>query len=724
MNLSMAKYTRLLPRLFPVCSQFQLLSDHGEQIWQWPATEGEDEPSDPVVAWADFGSNIGRRTMPDGRTQFRSALLARDRGAIGWLVVSYDTSIAVPMDTAPKAMQRAFGDAASFMQEELELESECIQLASELTERYEELNLVYATDDRIEHIEDSQHALKQLVYNCADYLYVGMAALICRERNLEICELNHHDAPADPDGLLELLKAGIYDRAESQISPVVLNELDTQDRIRLLGDRQENLVAYPIIDDYGTAIGLLAVVAKQDMHTFSNGDRNLLEVMAKKASRIILTHHDSLTGLINRGGFESTLVTALNGTRSGNSEHCVLHIDIDQLHVVNDLMGHQEGDALIRRVARTLQGRLRDSDCLARLGGDEFGVLLTRCSLDQGFEIANKLIHAVRELEVISANRQLDVSASIGIALMSRETDGIVGLLAATEIACKSAKENGRNCIQVYEAENTTLVRRGQEIEWLGRVQMALNDDAFELYCQPVTPLVEGAHAGHFEILLRMLGDEGEILSPAVFMPAAERYQMMPMIDRWVIRNSLRLLSRKWESISGSEPVFCINLSGQSLTNTGFYSFVKEEIEMSTVPASNICFEITETAAISNIDEAITFMDGIREIGCRFSLDDFGAGLSSFGYLKKLPVQYLKIDGSFVCDLVSDEFSQSMVRAICDIGKTMKLSIVAEYVGDTQTADLLREYGVDFAQGFSIGKPAPIKKTLKALKAAPASASA
>jgi diguanylate cyclase (GGDEF)-like protein len=628
------------------------------------------------------------------------------------------------MDTAPEPLRRAFADAATFIQEEIELQYECNQLAVELSERYEELNLVYATDDRVDQVEEGQQALANLVHNCADYLDVGMAVLICRERGLEMHELNRAEAPVDPDGLLELLSQRIYDRVESQISAVVLNELDDEDRRHLLGGREENLIAFPIIDDYGTTIGLLSVIARKDRHTFSNGDRNLLEVMAKKASRIIHTHHDSLTGLLNRGGFESTLIAALKNVHASNGENSVLHIDIDQLHVINDLMGHQEGDALIRRVSRVLKTRLRDTDCLARLGGDEFGVLLTHCPLDRAFEIASDIMTAVREIEVVSANRQLNVSASIGVALMSRETDGIVSLLASSEIACKAAKENGRDCIQVYEADNTSLVRRSEEIEWLGRVQMALRDDMFELYCQPVTPLADTSRAQHFEILLRMRGDDGEILSPATFMPAAERYQMMPMVDRWVIRNALRYLGKKWKHLEASNPVFCINLSGQSLTNAGFYTFIKDELFANKVPAKNICFEITETAAIANIDDAIALMNALRGAGCRFSLDDFGAGLSSFGYLKKLPVDYLKIDGSFIREVTSDAVSRSMVEAICGIGRTMGLSIVAEFVANVETATLLKKIGVDFVQGFGIGKPVAIKEAIRSIKNMPESASA
>ncbi|MDH5501325.1 MAG: EAL domain-containing protein, partial [Gammaproteobacteria bacterium] len=507
-----------------------------------------------------------------------------------------------------------------------------------------------------------------------------------------------------------------YDRVESQVSGLILNSPDDIERQRVFAGRKENLLAYPILDDHGTAIGLIAVVAHKDIHEFSNGDRNLLEVMAKKASRIIHTHHDSLTGLMNRSGFEPSLVTAMSNARSRNQRHCLLHIDIDQLHVINDLMGHQEGDTLIRRVAKTLRSVLRESDFLARLGGDEFAVLLSNCPADQGHAIAEKVRSAIAELTVISANRQLDVSASIGVAFIDPETESIVGVMASAEIACKMAKEGGRDRIQVFAEDNTSLVRRSEEIEWIGRVQQGLRDDKFELYCQAVMPLADTSYAPHFEILIRLHDEDGTVQPPGLFLPAAERYQLMPQIDRWVIRNSLHMLGRSWETIAPANAVFCINLSGQSLTDHSFLLFVSDELRNSGVPSTNICFEITETAAISNIDEALAFMREMRGQGCRFALDDFGAGLSSFGYLRVLPVDYLKIDGSFVRDITSDSIARSMVEAMCQIGRTMGLQMIAEFVGDAATIDVLRAMGVDYAQGFYIGKPGPLRDTMNRLR--------
>lgn len=719
--LSLPKYERMLPRVFPGVAQLEIRDNQNQLFWQWsPAGSNNDSDAEvddnPVVAWSALGVGIDKRQLPSGRLQFRAPIALKDHGAIAWLLTTYDTQPSVALSSAPEPLRRAFADAQMLLQEDIELQLECNQLAAELGERYEELNLVYSTKDQVEYFEEGQEALLRLVHNCADYLEVGLAALICRDRGVNIHNINSSQAPVDVEGVLELLATTVYDRVESQVQSIILNDASDTDRVRLLAGRNDNLLAYPVIDDHGTAIGMLAVIARHDMHVFTNGDRNLLEVMAKKASRIIHTHHDSLTGLMNRSGFESTLIASLASTQSRNLEHILLHVNIDQLHVINDLMGFQEGDMLIRRVAKTLTATLRDSDVVSRLGGGEFGVLLPNCDIRQGFAVAEKIRAAIGDLSVVADKRTLDVSVCIGIAQVSRESDGIASIMAAAEIACKAAKDEGKDRIEAFEENNTTLVRRSEEIEWIGRVQEALRDDLFVLYCQPVMPLLDESKAAHFEVLIRLRDYNGDILPPIAFLPAAERYQLMPMVDRWVVHHTLKMLGACWKSVSAGKPVFCINLSGQSFSNPGFQAFIMDEIREANIPPRNICFEVTETVAISHIDDAVNFMSALRKFGCSFSLDDFGAGLSSFGYLKVLPVDYLKIDGSFVREVTTDDVSRSMVHAICQIGKTMSLSVVAEFVGDQATQDVLRGIGVDYAQGFGIGKPVPFTDILSELE--------
>jgi diguanylate cyclase (GGDEF)-like protein len=717
----MKKYERMLPRVFPGVAQLQVRDTKDVLVWDWSpsnAQQGSETATDDNldIAWAEYIPGIQKRELPDGQIQFRATLRLKEFGPVGWLIAAYNTQPSVAMFFSPDVLRRSFADAQVFLQDDIELQSECDQLAVELTERYEELNLVYATKDQVEYFEEGQEALVTLVHNCADYLDVELATLICQERDIALHNATAAQSLTGVDEILGLLGGSVYDYVESQIQSLILNSPGDKDRKRAFGGRSENLLAYPVVDEQDTVIGILAVVARNDKHVFSNGDRNLLEVMAKKASRIIHTHHDSLTGLMNRSGFESVLLKSLASAQRKNFEHILLHIDIDQLHVVNDLMGFHEGDVLIRSVAKKLKTVLRDTDMLSRLTGGQFSALLPNCDSSQGQVVAEKVRSAIAELTVVSKQRSLDVSVCIGLAPVDRTTEGIVGVMAAAEMACKTAKEEGKDRVQLYEWDSATLIRRTEEIEWIGRVQQALRDDLFVLYCQPVVPILDPSAAQHFEILIRMRDYNGDILSPFMFLPAAERYQLMPMVDRWVIRHSLQSLGAIWNTIAGGNPVFCINLSGQSFSNPGFQKFIMDEITGAGIPPKNICFEITESAAISHIEDAVSFIKVLREFGCPFSLDDFGAGLSSFGYLKQLPVDYLKIDGSFVREITTDVFSRSMVEAICKIGKTMKLSIVAEFVGDEETTNVLRSMHVDYAQGFGVGKPAPLEDILTTLE--------
>ncbi|NNE60747.1 MAG: diguanylate cyclase, partial [Woeseia sp.] len=549
--LSMSKYEQMLRRSFVGASAVEIRDTNNALVWSSnPAKDGtidnaaNDDGGDHH--WADVGNGVERRKLPEDRLQYRYSLEMHANGHVGWIVADYDTQASIAMSTASEAICAAFSSVAAFMLEELELHTECNQLAKELTERYEELNLVYSTKDQIEHFEEGQEALSHLVHNCVDYLNVGFAALICRDRGLFLHQTNQRDAPPNIDDALTLLSTTIYDWVESQVHSIIINEADNDLRDRLFAGRGENLLAYPIMDDHGTAIGILAVVARRELHTFSNGDRNLLDVMAKKASRIIHTHHDSLTGLINRSGFESSLLGMLAHTRSKNQQHCLLHVDIDQLHVVNDLMGHQEGDMLIRRIAKQLRGLLRDSDVLARLGGDEFAIVLSNCDVKVGITIADNIREAIHAKTVVSGNRQLGVTASVGLVAINRETDGIMAAMASAEIACRAAKEGGNDRTKVFEEDNTELVQRSEEIEWIGRIQEALRENRFVLFCQPVLPIRDESKPAHCEVLVRMLDEAGDLLSPALFMPAAERYQLMPLLDRWIIRNTFAELSKNW----------------------------------------------------------------------------------------------------------------------------------------------------------------------------------
>ncbi len=424
--------------------------------------------------------------------------------------------------------------------------------------------------------------------------------------------------------------------------------------------------------------------------------------------------HDSLTGLINRGEFERRLSLALNSAAQLGRHHAVMYLDLDQFKVVNDTCGHAAGDQLMRQVSAVLQRRLREGDTLARLGGDEFGVLLENCAPDNALRIGDELLQTVMDCHFAWETRSFNIGVSIGLVNIEDGLFTLTDVLSAADSACYMAKENGRNRVQVYHAEDSELSTRQGEMEWIGRLQKALEEDRFVLYSQDIAGLdLSRKPEYHCEILIRMLDERGELVPPMTFIPAAERYNLMPSIDRWVIRNAFAIIARQQAEKDGGSGIFAINLSGASIGDERFLEYVREQFSHFAVVPQSICFEITETAAIARLDKATHFINELKSLGCLFSLDDFGAGMSSFAYLKHLPVDYLKIDGGFVKDMADDPIDRAMVEAINSIGHVMGKQTIAEFVDGERVIRLLREMGVDFAQGYGVAKPRPFGPRLR-----------
>jgi len=455
--------------------------------------------------------------------------------------------------------------------------------------------------------------------------------------------------------------------------------------------------AAPIKNNSGDTVG--AVLVFEDV----SQTRELTRRLSYQAS------HDALTGLYNRSEFELRLHNALKKAHVEKQQVTLCYMDLDQFKLVNDTCGHIAGDQLLRQLAHKLQEALRDSDTIARLGGDEFGVLLQDCSVEDAHRLASKLRKTVRDHHFIWEGKTFEVGVSIGVVPISTDTHDVTEALSAADVACYAAKERGRDRVHVYEADDAELQRRRSDMLWVSRIRHALKEDRFRLYQQPVIKIGTNEPAvSHHEILLRMLDEDGKLLTPDMFLGAAEQFGLMPDIDRWVIRNTFQWLeANAGSSLAGHQ--LAINLSGQSLSSSTFLEFVVDLIDKSSINPENIYFEITETVAIANLEDATRFILILKGIGCKFSLDDFGSGMSSFQYLKNLPVDYLKIDGSYVRDLVHEPIDRAMVEAVNRIGHTMGMKTIAECVEDHATLDALAAIGVDFAQGYAIDKPAPLE---------------
>ncbi|MDD1013517.1 EAL domain-containing protein [Pseudomonas rubra] len=416
--------------------------------------------------------------------------------------------------------------------------------------------------------------------------------------------------------------------------------------------------------------------------------------------------HDALTGLANRREFEYRLELALNAVARKPARHSLMFLDLDQFKLVNDTCGHAAGDELLRHICAVLQAGLREGDTLARLGGDEFGILLENCPQEQAERIAESLRQAVQSLHFVWKGRPFMTTVSLGLVHIAQGPTTLEASLRAADMACYMAKEKGRNRVQVYHADDSELSMRFGEMAWIQRLHVALEENRFCLYAQEIAALGPHEGAGHIEILLRLHDESGRIILPDSFIPAAERYGLMTALDRWVVRSVFKVIRQCLDEERDGPLAMCaINLSGSSIGDDKFLEYLQRLFNEFSIPPHMICFEITETSAIANLGSAIRFINELKGLGCRFSLDDFCAGMSSFAYLKHLPVDFLKIDGSFVKDMLDDPINRAMVEVINHIGHVMGKRTIAEFVETPLIEQALQEIGVDYAQGYLIERP-------------------
>ncbi|MFQ3250962.1 MAG: diguanylate cyclase (GGDEF)-like protein/PAS domain S-box-containing protein [Glaciecola sp.] len=422
---------------------------------------------------------------------------------------------------------------------------------------------------------------------------------------------------------------------------------------------------------------------------------------------------DDLTGLINRRAFKNYLQESLNSAKNDGFVHCLCFVDLDRFKIVNDTSGHIAGDQILRQVAKRLAGKVRKNDILARLGGDEFALILDNCEPERAVKIAESLRLALTEIPFIWQNKQFNIGCSIGLAPITSKTQNLEELLKAADLACHLAKEKGRDrVVLTYEGDQNVQARRVQ-YEWISRIRTALENKQFYLDVQKIVS-TSARDKVRLEVLIRMLGDNGEAILPGDFLPAAERYGLAHLIDRWVISEVCHILSEhkeQWDTFHTCH----INISGRSFDQHDFTEFTLKTLESHNIPGEKLCFEITETAAVSNLSDIYDFMEELRKVGCSFALDDFGTGLASFSYLKQIPVECLKIDGTFVKNMAQDEVDCAMVKAICDIGHALNKTLVAEFVQDQRSRVLLDAMGVEFLQGYFLHRPERFESVLDSL---------
>ncbi|HQN64638.1 MAG TPA: EAL domain-containing protein [Methylophilus sp.] len=429
--------------------------------------------------------------------------------------------------------------------------------------------------------------------------------------------------------------------------------------------------------------------------------------------------HDDLTGLINRREFESRLDRVLSELAEARPQHVLCYLDLDQFKLVNDTCGHGAGDELLKQISVLFAHRVRDKDTLARVGGDEFGLLLENCSLSDAQQICNDLLKLVRDYRFVHEDKVFNVGLSIGMVVIDSSFQSSSSIMQAADAACYSAKKAGKNQSYLYSAGDIEMMQRQSAVAVVSDITSSIDDEQFVLYCQPIVPLSHHASAKekalqHYEVLIRKFDASGQLVMPTAFISSAERYHLMPNIDRWVIKNTFAAYRQLLDVCRDNcNYLFSVNLSGTSLSDKSLLGFIREQFAIYAIPPSGICFEITETSAIVNLKNTINLFTALRKIGCKFALDDFGSGMSSFMYLKNFEVDYLKIEGSFVREMHTNKIDHAMVQSIHSVAEALNIKTVAEFVESDAVLDELRAIGIHYGQGMHLGAPVAIKKLIE-----------
>lgn len=599
--------------------------------------------------------------------------------------------------------------------EDFQLNAELSTMALELGDRYEELNLVYSAADQVSNYAESHQAMQRLTDRLVEHLNVGLSCIILDKQKKTFISQGNQFAEEDIKYLVETIKTELLPWVKEKNKTVLINDLGDDIRAEACPAIFFKIICHPLLDARGNVAGLIICVNQHDKVNFTNSDRNLVEVIGRKASKIMLATYDKLTGLLNRSSFEYVIQQKSLFDNYSEQQQTLLLVKINLLHIINELHGLQAGDELIKYVAKLLQGEIREGDIFARFDGDIFGVVLDPCPATNGQIIAQKILTRIEQDNYHIDEEKIAISLNIGLAPLDQGKNGDEVVMNA-EMALDMAKTKGRNTFELYDSNNLETQTRQNQMRMLFRIQEAVRKNRFELYGQGIFSLnSKKGLPQHYEILIRLMDEDGGLISPNDFIPAAEKYKLMPIIDRWVLNSLLDELEANWSELEALPTTWAINLSGQSFSDRSFEKYVLQRLQTSAVPANRIGFEITESAAVEHLADAKRFMGDIKKLGCKFYLDDFGTGLSSFAYIKNMNLDYIKIDGVFVKEILNDAVSESLVVAILHVAKTMGIGTVGEYVETLEIRDKLAELNISLGQGYALHKPEPLTQIIAGL---------
>ncbi len=706
-------YCRLLRMLMPSLRSVVVHDGFANLVWssdEWDMSDALAIIKDAIAnALSDTGEFAGvARTIDADRVVYSFAVRGEQvdlLGVISLVVRLSGTQIeARPLQTVRQLVQPAL----ECLRREMLLRLQLGSRERDLDIRERDLDLMLEMSSKQSEATSDADEFSLILRTGLERAGCALAALWVPDKNVSM-SLTRSGQPMAPE---PLKRAQHHLMAWMQLQQriIVVNHIS---KVASVVAAPYKILACPIRHRSERVMGVLAMFNPPSAPDFDVQQTRIAELLAKRATNIIQAQYDASTGLMTRQAFERQ-ATAMLGPAGTGGDHVILYLDIDRLHVINETFGMHVGDDVIVSVAACMAKSLPPGALSARISGDRLAALIPNSSMDAAQVSAEQIRVAAEAIAPRAGQGSFEVSVCVGVAPIQRSDNPLAHALATAEIACKAAKDRGRNRVEMFQDSDHSIIRRHTDILVVGQLRHALDHDRFRLDAQPILPLRANYGRPRFELLIRMLGDRGEIIPPGKFLSSAERYQLMPAVDRWVVRRACELLGK--HTAAGEDGArFAINLSGQSLQDDSFLPFVMDKINETGVPARALCFELTETATIGNLAKAQNFMRVLQDLGCQFALDDFGTGVSSLAYLRDLSVNYLKIDGSFVRDAVGNARSESMIKAIAQLAKVMCMETIAEYVETDALRVRMADLGVDYGQGFAMGKAQGLEDLLEEL---------
>jgi diguanylate cyclase (GGDEF)-like protein len=711
---SLEPYGRLLRMLMPSLRGVVVHDGYANFVWASDEFDLSDEPeiiNDAIAnALADGADFPGiARTIDADRVVYAFAVRGEHielLGVISLIVRLSGTQIEPrPLQTVRQLVQPAL----ECLRRELTLRAKLGSSERDLDVRERDLELMLEISSNQSGSGSESDEFSVILKTGLDRMGCALAALWVPDKNVSV-SLTRSGQPLSPESLMRA-QQHLMAWMQLQQRTIVVNHIS-----KVASDvaAPYKILACPIRHHSERVMGVLALFNPPSAPDFDAQQTRIAEMLAKRSTSIIQAQYDASTGLMTRQAFERQATKLLASSEPGRS-HIILYLDIDRLHVINETFGMHIGDDVIVSVAERMAKTLPPQALSARISGDRLAALIPNSTMDEAAVIADQIRAAAENIVPRAGQGSFEVSVCVGVSPIGHSDNPLAHALATSEIACKAAKDRGRNRVEMFQDSDQSIIRRHTDILVIGKLREALDNDSFRLDAQPILPLRGNYGRPRFELLIRMLGDRGEIIPPGKFLSSAERYQLMPTIDRWVVRRACELLGEHSAAVGEEFARFAINLSGQSLQDETFLGFVIDQIKASNVPPGVLCFELTETATVGNLEKAQRFMRTLQDLGCQFALDDFGTGVSSLAYLKDLSVNYIKIDGSFVRDAIVNARSESMIKAIAQLAKVMCMETIAEYVETDVLRVRMADLGVDYGQGFAMGRAQPLEELLQEL---------